>query len=77
MSCVLFTPLAEFFQLNFALNFALVLTGPVIDTFANGALKFDEIVLRHKISFWFLVFSYSYWFLVLLNPGFQTITKFV
>jgi len=55
--CVFVTPLAEFFYLNFTLHFALVLAGPVIGALASRALKFDKIVLRHKISFWFLVFS--------------------
>jgi len=35
------TPLAEFFNLNFALNFALVFARPVIDALAIFALQFD------------------------------------
>ena len=47
MRRMLLTPFAKFLELNFALDFALVLTGPVINALANGALKFNEFVLRH------------------------------
>jgi hypothetical protein len=39
MNSVLFTPFAEFFDLDFSLNFALVLSRPVIGSLAFGALK--------------------------------------
>ena len=51
MDSVLLAPLAMFFQLDFALNFTLVLAGPIIDAFALLALKFDQIVLRHMFTF--------------------------
>jgi hypothetical protein len=40
-------PFAEFFQVDFALYFALVLAGPVIDALALRAGEFDESVLGH------------------------------
>jgi len=44
-------PRAMFFELDFALNFAFVFACPMIDAFALGALKFNDIVLRHKFRF--------------------------
>jgi hypothetical protein len=41
MFCVLSTPIAKLFELDFALNFFLVFAGPVIDSLARPALKFD------------------------------------
>jgi len=38
---MLFAPFTEFFDFNFALNFALVFAGPIVDSFADSALKFD------------------------------------
>jgi len=40
-------PFAEFFQLNFALYFALVFAWPVIDALTGGAGEFYEAILGH------------------------------
>jgi len=45
---MLLAPLAKFFYLNFALNFALVFARPIIDALAIFALKFNEIILGHN-----------------------------
>jgi hypothetical protein len=36
-----FTPLAELFDLNFALYFPLVFARPIVDALASFTLKFD------------------------------------
>jgi len=51
VDCVSLAPLAMLFELYLALNFALVLATPIIDTLAFGALEFDEIVLTHINKF--------------------------
>lgn len=50
MVCVLATPFAEFFQLQFFLAGFLVFSRPIGNPFANRALEFDKIVLTHKAS---------------------------
>ena len=41
MNGVLLAPFAKLFELNFALNFLLVLAAPVVDPFALGTGQFD------------------------------------
>lgn len=45
MNCVFFTPAAMLFDFDFALDFPLILTGPVIDALALFALELNQIVL--------------------------------
>lgn len=47
---LLFAPLTVFLKLDFALYFADVFTGPVVEALAFGALKPDQIWLWHVSS---------------------------
>jgi hypothetical protein len=38
---LLFAPFAKLFELDFALNFFLILSAPVVDAFALGTGQFD------------------------------------
>jgi hypothetical protein len=48
---MLFAPLAMLFDFDLALNFPLVLAGPVIDALALFALELENIVLTHNFTF--------------------------
>jgi len=41
MHHLLLTPLAPFFELDFALDFLLVFATPIVDTFTFGTSQFD------------------------------------
>jgi hypothetical protein len=43
-----FAPLAVFLERNFALHFAQVFAGPVIEPLAYGALETDKVWLGHN-----------------------------
>jgi hypothetical protein len=51
MSRVLPAPFAELIQFDLALNFPLVLAGPIIDSLANFALQLYQIFLRHIVLY--------------------------
>lgn len=44
-------PRAVLFQFQPFFDFLLVALGVVVDALAHRALKFDEIILRHKVPF--------------------------
>jgi hypothetical protein len=44
-------PLAEFFELYFTLNLLAVFPAPIVYSLALLALKFYEIILRHKVEY--------------------------
>lgn len=48
MQCVLAAIFAEFLQPQFFLDFLLIAIRVIVDLFANVALEFHKIVLRHK-----------------------------
>lgn len=50
MQRVLFVPLAILFEFDFGFDHLLIALGVVIDMLAHRALKFDEIVLRHRVG---------------------------
>ncbi len=45
MDGLLLAPLAPLFELDFALDFLLILATPIVDALASGAGKFDKAVL--------------------------------
>lgn len=47
MQNMLPAPLAEFFKLDFALDFLFIFARPIVDALARTALKFNKIWLRH------------------------------
>jgi len=54
---MLLAPLTKLLDLNFAFNFAFVLARPVIGALAFGALKLDQIWLRHIYCFYVIIIT--------------------
>ena len=51
MRRVLFVPFAKFVEREFAFGGLFILPRPIIDPFADGALQFYKIFLRHNNYF--------------------------